>query len=160
MFEFQGVARQPMRAYQVQIRDEYLEQLYQFDAGSVEQELYAKAEQGLIVIVTDSPETIFNKLGEAVKAVTYLGPTADLPIQPVYADHSAVRRVSPAPEPDHGGFAEGLLVDAKSYLVRARAFAVRAGLFAFLPFWHIAGSAAKKALPARFHRAPRPGGES
>jgi hypothetical protein len=152
MFEFHGIAQEPMRAFQVQIRDEYLEQLYQFDAGSIEQELYAKAERGLIIVVTDNPETIFNKLGEAVKAVTYLGPTADLPEQPVYANHSAVSRVSSAPEPEHGGFAEALWTNARQYPVRARAFAIRAGLFAFLPFWHIAGSIANKILPARHEK--------
>jgi hypothetical protein len=160
MFEFQEVAPRPTRAYQVQIRDEYLEQLYQFDAGSIEQELYARAERGLIVIVTDSPETIFNKLGEAVKTVTYLGPTADLPMQPVYANHSAVSRVSQASEPDHGGFAEALWANARPNLIRARAFAIRAGLFAALPFWHVAAPIAKKAFPARLQREPRPREES
>ena len=148
-----------MRAYHVQIRDEYLEQLYQFDAGSIEQELYAKAEQGLIVFVTDSPQTIFDQLGDSVKSVTYLGPTADLPAQPVYANHSVVHRLSQAPESDLGGFAEGLWADTKSNLVRARALVVKAGLFAFLPFWHIVGSVDKKAFPTRIQRTSRPGEE-
>ena len=160
MFEFQEVAREPMRAYQVQIRDEYLERLYQFDAGSVEQELYARVERGLIVVVTDSPQTIFDQLGGAVKSVTYLGPTAALPAQPVYANHSAVSRLSQAPESDIEGFAERLWADTKSSLVRARALAVKAALFAFLPFSHIASSIAKKALPTRIRQAPRPGEEN
>ena len=53
------VPNAPMRAYQVRIKDEYLDKLYMFDAGSVEQEIFTKAENGLICIVTDRPETIF-----------------------------------------------------------------------------------------------------
>ena len=156
MFRFQAATTAPTRAYQVQIRDEYLDQLYQFDAGSVEQEIYAKTEQGVIVVVTDRPETIFLKLGDAVKSVTYLGPTADLPLQPVFANHSAVGESRLMPEPDNGGFAEGFW----PHLIRARAFVVRAGLLIFLPFRHITGSVLKKILPARTHRVPRPGQES
>lgn len=68
-----------MRAYQVQIKEEYLEDLYQYDAGSIEQEIFSRAQAGLLCIVTDKPETIFAKLGDAVKAVTYMGPMVDLP---------------------------------------------------------------------------------
>lgn len=160
MFRFQAATTASTRAYQVQIRDEYLDQLYQFDAGSVEQEIYARAEQGVIIVVTDRPESIFLKLGDAVKSVTYLGPTADLPLQPVFANHSAIGESRLMSESDNGGFAEGLWPDVRSYLIRARAFAVKAGLLAFLPFRHAAGSVLKKTLPARTHRVPRPGEES
>ncbi len=76
---FRVLGNAPMRTYQVQIKDEYLEDLYQFDAGSVEQEVFAKAQEGLICVVTDRPETIFARLGDAVKAVTYMGPKIDRP---------------------------------------------------------------------------------
>lgn len=68
-----------VRVYQVEIKSEYLKDLFQFDAGSVEQEVFARADDGVICVVTDRPQTIFTRLGEAVKSVTYLGPLVELP---------------------------------------------------------------------------------
>ena len=69
-----------MRVYQVEIKKEYLEDLFWYDAGSVEQEVFAKAEDGLICVVTDRPHMIFSRLGESVKSVTYVGPLVELPL--------------------------------------------------------------------------------
>ena len=70
-----------VRVYQVEIKSEYLKDLFQFDAGSVEQEVFARAEDGVICVITDRPQTIFTRLGEAVKSVTYVGPLVELPLK-------------------------------------------------------------------------------
>ena len=150
----------PMRAFQVQIREEYLDNLYQFDAGSTEQEIFAMAEQGLVIVVTDRPETIFLKLGDAVKSVTYLGPMVDLPEEPVYANHVATARSPLEAEAEPGAFADGLWQGITAYLMRARDFTIRTGLLALMPVARFLGLALKKILPARALRALRLGGES
>lgn len=157
---FQAVTDTPVRAYQVKIRDEYLEELYQFDAGTVEQEIFAMAERGLVIVMTDRPETIFEKLGEAIESVTYLGPTIDLPEQPVYANHSAVHRTRSLPASEIDEFAEGFWHNFRPHLGHAWAFPVRAGQLVLQPFLHAAGLAARKMLPDRARRAEHIGGES
>ena len=69
-----------MRVYRVEIKNEYLEDLFWYDAGSVEQEVFAKAEDGVVCVVTDRPHMIFSRLGEAVKSITYVGPLVELPL--------------------------------------------------------------------------------
>jgi len=143
----------PLRAYQVRIRDEYLQDLYQYDAGSVEQEIFARAERGLIVVMTDRPATIFQKFGEAIESVTYLGPTVDLPEQPVYANHSAVARTRslPATEPDE--LAGGFWSTFRPQIAGAWTFAVRTAHLIVQPFVHAAGVVVRKLLPNRALRA-------
>ena len=80
-----------LRVYQVEIKKEYLEDLFWFDAGSVEQEVFAKADDGVICVVTDRPHMIFARLGESVKSVTYVGPLVELPL---VAGAFQVRRVT------------------------------------------------------------------
>jgi len=79
MWRNDGAGR--MRIYQVEIKEEYLEDLFWYDAGSVEQEIFAKAEHGVICVATDRPHMIFARLGEAVKSVMYMGPLVDLPLE-------------------------------------------------------------------------------
>jgi hypothetical protein len=157
---FQAAVTTPVRAYQVRIRDEYLEKLYEYDAGTVEQEIFARAEGGMIVVMTDRPETIFQKLGEAIESVTYLGPTVGLPEHPVYANHSAVSRTQLIRESEDEDLVEGLWPDDRPIHIRALAFAARAGHLVMLPFLHILGSAFKKILPDRALRALHIGEES
>lgn len=157
---FQLVTSAPVRAYQVRIRDEYLDKLYLFDAGMVEQEIFAKAEGGLVVIRTQKPETIFQKLGEAIESVTYLGPVVDLPQEPLYANHSLVSRTQLVPETEDEDLVDRLWPDDRPIHIRALAFAARAGQLASLPFLHILGLAARKVLPGRALRALHIGGQS
>lgn len=157
---FQAVTDTPARAYQVKIRDEYLEELYQFDAGTVEQEIFAMAERGLVIVMTDRPETIFQKLGDAIESVTYLGPTVDLPEQPVYANHNAVGRTRSLPASEIDEFAEGFAHNFRSHLAHAWALAVRAGQLVMQPFFHTAGLAVGKILPDRARHAEHIGEEN
>ena len=146
----------PVRAYQVRIRDEYLECLYQFDAGSVEQEILAHAEQGTICVVTDQPQIIFSKLGDAVKSVTYMGPLVDLPAWlEGYANHWLAQRPPSSREIESSGFFVNLWQNIRTYPVRARALVTRAALLTILPLVPAARSLIKKASPRRAIHALR-----
>ena len=150
------VPNAPMRAYQVRIKDEYLDKLYMFDAGSVEQEIFTKAENGLICIVTDRPETILVKLGTAVKSITYMGPLVDLPERfEEYANHWVTQRSRKSGESENLGSGEDLWRGIRAYPALARAFVARVGLFALFPLIHAAGSLIKKVSPRRAIRALR-----
>jgi hypothetical protein len=153
---YQDAMTTPVRAYQVRIRNDYLENLYQYDAGTVEQEIFARAERGLVVVMTDRPETIFQKFGEAIESVTYLGPTVELPTQPVYANHSVVPKTSMISESEGEDFAEDWGLDDRPVL----GFAARAGHLMMLPFLPILRPAAKKILPGRALRGLHIGEES
>jgi hypothetical protein len=157
---FQAEMTTPARAYQVRIRDEYLEDLYQFDAGSVEQEVFARSERGLIIVMTDRPEMIFQKLGEAVHSVTYLGPMVDLPEQPVYANHSAVSRTCLVRETEDEAFIDDLRPDDRPIHVRALGLTARAGHLIVQPFIHFTSLVARKILPNRALSATHIGEES
>lgn len=147
----------PVRAYQVRIKDEYLEDLYQYDAGSAEQEIFAKAKEGLICVMTDRPENIFRKFGNAVESVTYMGPMVELPDWfEGYANHSAAEKSRKSREPRREKVPAGVLHGVRAYGVRARAFMIRATLWVVFPFLYI-GSLARKAVPVRAVRAARTG---
>ena len=155
---FQEIGDGPTRTYQVRIKDEYLEDLYQFDAGSVEQEVFARAQEGMICVVTDRPETIFARLGDAVKAVTYMGPKIDLPEWlEGHANYCVTQRNSKKAESEDREWKHDLYGEIRTYPARVMAFMTRAGVFAAVPFVNLSLLLARWARPIRTARFTRAG---
>ncbi len=153
---FRADAGASLRAYQVRIKDEYLDELYLFDAGSVEQEILSRAEEGFLCVVTDRPESIFLKLGAAVKSVTYMGPLVDLPEQlEGHATHWVTQRSPMLREVDGPAWPDNAWQGIRVYAARARDLMISLGLLLVHPLSHAAGHLMKKASRIRAIRAPR-----